>query len=478
MSTQAHHLTQEPKMVPQKPDPLFRHTTDEILPRQALVANPAKTCQPVGALYAALGVHRCLPHSHGSQGCCSYHRTVLTRHYKEPVMAATSSFTEGSSVFGGQANLLQGLQTIFEVYDPDIVAVHTTCLSETIGDDIPQIIGKAVSDGKIPPGKRVIHTNTPSYQGSHVTGFSNMVRSLVDYFSFSSGKKRKTINIIPGWVEPADMREIKSLCSEMGINIILFPDTSDVLDTPMTGTFNLYPKGGTTMEELALTGDSMMTLALGSFGSSAAAQLLDTKCKVPCQILTLPIGLKATDRFIDTLRTTAGVIIPQTIIDQRGRLVDLMADMHQYTWGKTVALTGDPDQLVGLTEFCLSLDMKVKYVVTGTPGKRFEQEMEELTKELDYSVDYANPSDLFGLHQKLKNDPVDLIIGTTHAKMVARDEDIPFVRYGFPILDRVGHSYFSTLGYEGALRILEKILSALMDRQERDAPNESFELIM
>ena len=56
-------------------------------------------------------------------------------------MAGTSSFTEGSSVFGGQSNLLQAINNIFTVYDPDVIAVHTTCLSETIGDDIPQIVG-------------------------------------------------------------------------------------------------------------------------------------------------------------------------------------------------------------------------------------------------------------------------------------------------------------------------------------------------
>ncbi len=92
---------------------LLRHTSSEVLERSALTVNPAKTCQPIGAMYAALGVHNCLPHSHGSQGCCSYHRSALTRHYKEPIMAGTSSFTEGTSVFGGQANLLQAIQTIF-----------------------------------------------------------------------------------------------------------------------------------------------------------------------------------------------------------------------------------------------------------------------------------------------------------------------------------------------------------------------------
>ena len=52
------------------------------------------------------------------------------------------------------------------------------------------------------------------------------------------------------------------------------------------------------------------------------------------------------------------------------------------------------------------------------------------------------------------------------------------VRFGFPILDRVGHSYFPTVGYRGGMRLLEKILDAILSRQDRDAPEESFELVM
>jgi nitrogenase molybdenum-iron protein beta chain len=34
------------------------------------------------------------------------------------------------------------------------------------------------------------------------------------------------------------------------------------------------------------------------------------------------------------------------------------------------------------------------------------------------------------------------------------------------------------VGYRGAMRLMEKILNAVMDRQDRDAPEESFELVM
>ena len=84
---------------------MLEATPKEMKKRTALRVNPCKTCEPVGAMYAALGVHRCMPHSHGSQGCCSYHRTFLARHFKEPAIATTSSFTEGASVFGGGSNL-------------------------------------------------------------------------------------------------------------------------------------------------------------------------------------------------------------------------------------------------------------------------------------------------------------------------------------------------------------------------------------
>lgn len=456
---------------------LLRHTPREIKEREALTINPAKTCQPIGAMYAALGIHNCLPHSHGSQGCCAYHRSTLTRHYKEPVMASTSSFTEGASVFGGQANLLEAINNIFTIYNPDIIAVHTTCLSEVIGDDIVQIITRAKDEGKIPEGKYVIHCNTPSFVGSHVTGFSNMVKAMVTYFSEATGSKKNQINIIPGWVEPSDMRELKRLAAEMGIKCVLFPDTSDTLDTPLTGRHQFYPKGGVTVEQLKTTGDSIGTIALGAYGSLAAAEALDAKCKVNYESLEIPYGLLATDRFIDTLRQMAGVVVPESINRERGRLLDVISDMQSYFYGKRVALFGDPDQLIGLCEFLVTLNMRPVYVVTGTPGKLFEEKMAEILKEIP-EAKFKQAADMFLLHQWIKNEPVDLLIGNTYGKYIARDEDIPFIRFGFPILDRIGHSYFPNVGYTGALRLVEKILSALMDRQDRDCKEESFELVM
>lgn len=458
---------------------LLRHTTAKEIDRKALTINPAKTCQPVGAMYAALGLHGCLPHSHGSQGCCSYHRSALTRHFKEPVMAATSSFSEGSSVFGGSSNLMAAIETIFTVYEPDVIAVHTTCLSETIGDDMTQIISKANEDGKIPDGKKVIYCNTPSYVGTHVTGYSNQLAAFVKFYSTATPKKKNIVNLIAGWMEPSDMREIKRIAAVMEARTIMFPDMSGVLDAPLTGKYEMYPSGGTTQSDMIATGDSKFSIGLGAYSTEDACIKLDYKCKVKFDVLEIPIGLKATDRFITSLSRHANLPVPDSLTEERGRLIDLIADNSKYFWGKRVALFGDPDTLIPLTEFLVTLDMKPVYIVTGTPGKHFDEEMANILKDIpEAKFKSGERADMFQLHQWIKQEPVDLLIGNSYGKYIARDENIPFIRMGFPVVDRPGHNFFPHTGYIGATNIAISILEKFLDHQDRTCPEEKVEFQM
>jgi nitrogenase molybdenum-iron protein beta chain len=118
--------------------------------------------------------------------------------------------------------------------------------------------------------------------------------------------------------------------------------------------------------------------------------------------------------------------------------------------------------------------------VTGTQTPQFDVRIRKVLGENlpDAKIRSGAQADMYLLHQWIKQESVDVLIGNTYGKYIARDEDIPFIRYGFPILDRVGHSYFPSVGYRGAMRLLEKILGVIMDRQDRDALEEKFELVM
>ncbi|MDR1871348.1 MAG: nitrogenase molybdenum-iron protein subunit beta [Deltaproteobacteria bacterium] len=454
---------------------MLDQTPKEIAVRTGICVNPLKTCQPVGALYAALGVQKCLPHSHGSQGCVSYHRTFLTRHFKEPAVASSSSFTEGASVFGGGANLKQSVKNIFDVYDPDVIAVHTTCLSETIGDDLNAFIQEL----DIPDGKLVVHCNTPSYVGSHVTGFGQMVAGFIKYLAQKSEPVNK-IGVFPGFVNPGDIRELKRLFGLMGVTATILPDTSESLDNPMTGTYQMFPEGGTSIEEIRSLGSVKRALALGPVASKEPALVLKSKCGVETDLMVLPMGLARVDAFIMKLKEISGAPVPQELELERGRLLDLMLDANQYFHQKKVAIFGDPDTVTGLTAMALELGLAPKYVATGTPGEAFVTEVNGLLDQYEAKngTRVKASADLFELHQWIKNEPVDLLLGTSYGKQIAKAEDIPLVRAGFPILDRYGHAHHPLIGYAGTRRLAELILGALMDRYDRDCADEDLDVVM
>jgi len=450
-------------------------TPKEVKERRALRINPCKTCQPVGAMYAALGVAKCMPHSHGSQGCCSYHRMVLSRHFKEPAVASSSSFTEGASVFGGRSNITTSVKNIFEMYNPEIIAVHTTCLSETIGDDLTSFI----MDLQIPEGKKVVHCNTPSYVGSHINGFFNMMMGFMNYLTGKTGTPNGKTAIFPGWVNPGDIRELKRFAKAMKVNTIFFPDQTGVLDAPMNGKYEMYPEGGTSIEEIKSLGDSNELIALGEIISIEPAELLEKKWKVPFTLLPLPVGVAYTDQYVMALQRQSKHEVPAKLEAERGRLVDLMLDSAQYTSGKKVAIFGDPDVVIGLTSLVLEMGMVPKYVITGTPKEEFVRKVEELFEQYGTTgcVAKAN-ADLFELHQWIKNERVDLLLGSTYGKQIARAEDIPFVRAGFPVIDRYGGPLMPIVGYAGGIRMVEQITNALLDRFDRDVADEDFEIVL
>jgi nitrogenase molybdenum-iron protein beta chain len=197
-----------------------------------------------------------------------------------------------------------------------------------------------------------------------------MLTAMVQKFAKNSGKRNNAVTLLPSFIEPGDMTEIKHIAEELEIEYIMYPDTSGVVNASMDGKFHMYPKGGTPKEKIAASGDSRFALALGRTGTLQAAQLLDSKCKVKTQIIDLPIGIRATDVFVDTLRKAAGVTVPESISIERGQLVDVLCDKAQSLYGRKISLMGDPDTLLGLAQFCADAGMRVLHAVKGISTTR------------------------------------------------------------------------------------------------------------
>lgn len=472
---------------PEKIEEVFQWTTTEEykelnFQRKALTVNPAKTCQPLGAVLCALGFHKTLPYVHGSQGCVAYFRTYFNRHFREPVAAVSDSMTEDAAVFGGQKNMFEGLENAKAMYKPEMMAVSTTCMAEVIGDDLNAFIGNAKKDGRVPEDYPTPFAHTPSFVGSHTTGWDNMMEGIMRYFTLKHmddkeiGKNGK-LNIVPGFeTYLGNYRVIKRMLSEMGVNYSFLSDPEEILDTPTDGEFRMYA-GGTTQDEIKDAPNAITTLLLQPQQLNKTKKYVKETWNHEIPALNVPIGLAATDAFLMKVSELTGKPIPESLEKERGRLVDMMTDSHSWLHGKRYSLWGDPDFVYGMSLFLMELGAEPLHVLCHNANKRWGKMMTKTLKDSPYGqqAEVHVGKDLWHMRSLVFSDKPDFMIGNSYGKFIQRDTlhkgkefEVPLIRIGFPIMDRHHMHRDTTLGYEGAMYILKMLVNGVMERLDED----------
>ncbi|MGL1959297.1 MAG: nitrogenase molybdenum-iron protein subunit beta [Colwellia sp.] len=451
--------------------------------RKMLTINPAKACQPLGSVLCALGFENTLPYVHGSQGCVSYFRTYFNRHFKEPIACVSDSMTEDAAVFGGQKNISDGLENALALYKPDVIAVSTTCMAEVIGDDLNAFIGNAKKEGFIPEDLPTPFAHTPSFIGSHVTGWDNMFEGMARYFTNADMAEKEVgsngkINLVPGFeTYLGNYRVIHRMMQEMDVDYSLLSDPSEVLDTPADGTYRMYA-GGTTIAEMKDAPNAITTILLQPDQLVKTRKLVQGTWQHDIPDLKIPMGLDWTDDLIMKISELSGKPIAPSIEKERGRLVDMMTDSHTWLHGVSFSIYGDPDYLLGLTKFLQELGCEVKHILCNNGNKRWRKKIEPLIAQSPYTenAEIHVGKDLWHFRSLVFTDKPDFMIGNSYAKFVQRDTkakgddfEVPLIRLGFPIFDRHHLHRNTTLAYEGGMYILTTLVNAVLEKLDKDS---------
>ncbi len=448
--------------------------------RQHIKINPAKACQPLGAIFCSSGFEGTMPFVQGAQGCVAYFRSHLSRHFKEPMSSISTSMTEDAAVFGGLNNMIEGLENAYTLYKPKMLSVCTTCMAEVIGDDLNAYIRTAREKDIIPKDFPVPFAHTPSFVGSHITGYDNMMKGILS--AVTTGRKGEPsgkLNIIMGFdTYTGNYREMKRLLKAMDVDYTLLSDASDVYDSPNTGEYKLYP-GGTPLEDATGSINAVATVALQKYSTVKTLDYIRKEWDQKAIALPL-IGIKNSDKFFEEVSKITGKPVPQEIEDERGRVVDAMVDSHPYVHGKRVALVGDPDLLLGMISFLMEMGAYPVHIVCTNGDKKFEDEAYKLLSESPFGQEgkgYIH-KDMWHLRSLMFTDPVDLLIGNSYAKFLWRDTGTPLIRIGFPIFDRHHLHRYPIIGYQGALNLVNWIVNTVLDEMDRKTINTtSFDVI-
>ncbi len=144
-----------------------------------------------------------------------------------------------------------------------------------------------------------------------------------------------------------------------------------------------------------------------------------------------------------------------------------MVDVHKYLYRVKSAVYGDPDTVFSLTTFMLELGMNPPVLVaTGSKSRDFETKIRQIFEEIRPELEpvLLNGIDFDTLNDAVSECSPEILIGNSNGRYIAKALDIPLVRVGLPIHDRVGAQRILTVGYRGgALELLDRITNIILE---------------
>ncbi len=442
-------------------------------PNYISTTNACKLCTPLGAALAFKGIEGAVPYLHGSQGCATYMRRYIISHFNEPIDIASSSLSEKHAVYGGGANLKLGLMNVTKKYRPRLIGVATTCLTETIGDDVKMLLDQY--DKEVEGEKPVmVQVATPSYNGTHMEGFHDAVASVVNSLAHreGSGTNAKQVNILPGFVSPADIRYLKEVAEDFSLECTILPDISDTMDGQAAKHYEKIQSGGTTLAAIGNMGNSAASIEFGhTMADQSGGAILAEKFNVNNNRLPQPMGIRASDRFFNLLSELSGQAIPEKHRAERGRLVDSYVDGHKYIYGKKAIVYGEEDIVVGLTALLAEIGvMPILCASGGKSGKLAEMIAAATEDLLPEQPQIHEGMDFYDISELAESLEPDLLVGHSKGYPLASKLSIPLIRVGFPIHDRMGGQRILHLGYRGAQQLFDLVVNSCIAKKQSDSP--------
>jgi nitrogenase molybdenum-iron protein NifN len=409
-----------------------------------LQVNPFKLSQPMGATLAFLGVDKCMPLMHGAQGCTSFTKVFLTRHFAEPIAIQTTAVTDVTAILdGGDYSIVEAVNNITQKVTPSLVGLHTTGLTETKGDDIRGVAGKI----DFP----LVWVNTPDYEGGLESGWALAVKSMIEQLvEPSEAIDDDKVLLLPHvGLTPIEVEKIKEFIAGFGFEVLALPDLSTSLDGHLGGKQSALSSGGITVEEIRALGNVGMVISVGESMRSGAGALLKKNPFIRHHHFTHLQGLEATDALTALLlKETGRELPPPGVIRWRKRLQDAMLDSH-FSMGQTRFLVaGEPDQVAGLCQSLFEAGGKVELAISTVDSPQ----LEAIRAEKVLVGDLEDAEEM--------RDAYDLLVTNFHGEALAHRCHKGLVLRGYPNWEQVGNQLKNDVLSEGGAYFLFECANA------------------
>ena len=431
------------------------------------------SCALGGALSTIAAIPKAVPIVHASGGCAAalsgtYNLSAGYRGvgYCGGNMIPTSNISQSHIVFGGEEKLVGQIESTLKYIKGDIYIVVTGCQTEIIGDDAVSIAARYRS-------QNVIGVNTPGFLGNTLRGYDAILSALVKgIIAKKEEKDPKAINllgIVPGHdvFYRGNITYLTELLAKIGVKV------------------HSFFGDGESVEKIKEYGDASLSVVLSETAGQITAKQFETTHGIPFVTTDLPIGPKASERF---LRLVAEKLdIEKELVDQvvetetkyfysyLERIVDVAADLdfQRYVAAFTDSYYAYPivdfvsEELGWIPHFVSINDVQDK-----KKQEAYAKKFEQLTSRTKPQVIFEDKVGLakkklraswpYNHNQKYYDALGPLyVIGSIVERDLANDYGAGFLTVAFPVSNRavLNKGY---AGFRGALSLVEDLLTNLV----------------
>jgi nitrogenase molybdenum-iron protein NifN len=132
-------------------------------------------------------------------------------------------------------------------------------------------------------------------------------------------------------------------------------------------------------------------------------------------------------------------------------------------------LYGEQDFVIAMASFLQEVGIKPVLCVSGSDSKTMRNELQNRLGE-NHECLIRDDSDFCDLEREAKEIKPDIMIGNSKGYKISRELDIPLVRIGFPIHDRIGGARLQHIGYRGTQQLFDRIVNALIENRQDSSP--------
>ncbi|RCX21591.1 nitrogenase molybdenum-iron protein NifN [Fontibacillus phaseoli] len=420
--------------------------------------NPLTVGPSLGGVLAVQGCYRAIALLHGAQGCAAFSKSLLTRHFRDTIAVQTSALQEMDVIFDADRNLEEALNLVIAKHRPDLIVVIGTELTDVSGTDYSAFIRKYTRE-QASRGCLIIPVILPDFNGSLELGYSAVVEGIVDAVIQGQGGRAPgkpaagQINLLPGsCLTPGDVMELKEIISDFGFEVITIPDLSTSLSGHLLTGFSPLTRGGAPLDDLKQMLRSRYTIAIGASMERPARRLQNAAC-IPYQVFSGIHGLCATDELLAFLQQLSGVSVPLRYRWQRENLLDSMLDAHFHYAGSSAVAALEPDHVLSMAAWLKEMGVMIKGLVAPCET--------QLLKEAEQEVWIGDLDDAETLGKG-----ADLWISNCHGRKGAARIRASFLAAGFPVSDELGSYVNVSVGYRGAMDLVNRVGNMLIRREE------------